>query len=167
MSEVDEAGFESVGGLVDVDAGEGSGELEAAGAGGAWIKEEDSVAMGNAGLVGMTADHSIDSGGFGLDGQVVDGVDEEEELTAEVDGFGHREFGAGSMCVDVAADGGDGGDLAEAVEDLGIANVAGVEEMVTAGKGGEDFGTEQTVSVGENADAHGLRVSCGTGNNAR
>ena len=84
----------------------------------------------------------------------VEGVDEVEEVAAELDSFGGGELGAGAVGVDVAADGGDGGDLAEGVEDVGVADVAGVEDVVDAAERGEGFGAEEAVGVGEDADEH-------------
>ncbi len=78
-------------------------------------------------------------------------MDEVEEVAAEFDGFGGGQLGAGAGDVDVAADGGDGGDAAEGVENLGFADVAGVQDVIDPDEGGEDFGAEEAVGVRENA----------------
>ena len=43
-------------------------------------------------------------------------------------------------------------------EDVGVADVAGVEDVVDAGEGGEEFGAEEAVGVGEDADEDGWVV---------
>ena len=109
----------------------------------------------------MAADDAGDSGG-GVQVQIVDGVDQVEETAGEFDSFGVGELGAGAVGVDVAADGGHGGDGAQGVEDGGIADVTGVEDVIDdtiwASQGGEDLGAEETVGVGEYAEEHGLQA---------
>jgi len=56
--------------------------------------------------------------------------------------------------VDVAADRGDGGNAGEFGENGGVAYVAGVEDVIDAGEGGKEFGAEEAVGVGEDADEH-------------
>lgn len=147
--DVDYTGVEGI--LRDFDERHGDGELEAAWAGAAGVEVEDSVVGCDRGLVGVAADDAGDSGGVWVDIQPVDGVDEVEETASEFDGFGFGKLGADAVDVDIAADRGDRGDLAEGVEDVGVANVAGVEDVVDTGEGGERFGAQQAVGVGDNA----------------
>jgi len=58
------------------------------------------------------------------------------------DYFGFGELGAGAGVIDVAADGGYGGDGFEFAQDGDFAYVAEVEDARDAGQGGEDFGAE-------------------------
>ncbi len=123
----------------------------------AWVQVEDAVAGLDAGLVGVAVDHDGDAGGFRLDVQVVQGVDHVEKLAVELHGFRGGESGAGAGVVDVAADCGHGRELAEGVEEGGVAQVTGVEDVVDATQGVESFGAEEAVGVGEDAYAHALR----------
>lgn len=158
LEEVVQGGFEGGGGL-GVDEGEGDGEGEAAGAGAARVEVEDAALPRDRRLVRVAADDGADAGGGGVEVEVVHGVHEVEEVAGELDGLGWREIGAGARGVDVATDGGDGRDLLKGAEDGDLADVAGVEDMVDAGEGGERLGTEEAVGVGEDADAHQARRS--------
>ena len=104
----------------------------------------------------MAAEDHGDAGGARVDVQPLDGVNEVDEMAGEFDGFGCGERGAGAVGVDVAADGGDGRDGAQGGEDDGVADVAGVEDVVHALDGGESFGAEERVGVGDGGDEHGL-----------
>ena len=155
--EVDDFGAEFVGG--DFEEAEGDGEVEAAGAAGAGVEVEDSFFGDVVGDVGVAVK---DGGEFGGGGVEVDGLEVVEEIEVAVfkeDDFGFGEFGAGAFAVDVAADGGDGGDGAQLVEDGDFADVAEVEDVVNAFKGGENLGAEEAVGVGDDADAHGVRIA--------
>ena len=89
---------------------EGYGEVEAAGAAGAGVEVEDSFFGDVVGDVGVAVK---DGGEFGGGGVEVDGFEVVEEVEVaffKEDDFGFGEFGARAFAVDVAADGGDGGD---------------------------------------------------------
>ena len=138
-----------------VQPGEGDGEREAAGTAASGIEIKDVVAVLDERLMGVAVDDDGDSGCTGVEVEVVDGVEHVDEAAVELDGFGCREIGAGAVEIDVAANGGDGSDRAESVKDVGVADVAGVEDVVGTGDGGEELGTEQAVGVGEDSDLHG------------
>ncbi len=78
------------------------------------------------------------------------------------DDFGFRQLGAGAFAIDVAADGGDGRDFGELVEDGDLAHVADVEDVVDAAECWGDFRAEEAVGVGDDAEDHGVRI-CGAG----
>lgn len=107
----------------------------------------------------MTAHHDGDVGGNWVEVEILEGVDEVEETSIEFDGLGGRKPSTGSMGVDVPADGSNGRESTQGFEDGRITDVAGVQDVVGAGKGNESFGSQQAVSVGENADAHSERAS--------
>jgi len=56
--------------------------------------------------------------------------------------------------IDVAANSSHWSDLAEAVEDARVVDIAGVQDMVDAGEFGDGFGTEEAVGVGDDANVH-------------
>ena len=90
--------------------GEGDGEIEAAGAATAWVEVEDSCANFDEWLVGVAGDDGGYSGGGRVQVEVGEGVDEVKETACELDGLGCGKLGAGAVDIDVAADGGYGGD---------------------------------------------------------
>ena len=154
---VDDFGTELFGS--DFEEAEGDGEFEAAGAAGARVEVEDSFFVDVVGDVGVAVKDGGELGGGGVEVDGLEVVEEIEVAVFEEDDFGFGEFGAGSFAVDVAADGGDGGDGAQLVEDGRLADVAQVEYVVYAAEGGENFGAEEAVGVGEDADAHGVRIA--------
>jgi hypothetical protein len=133
----------------------GHGEVESARPGTARIQVEDSVAFLDRRAMGVAADHDGDACGPGLDVQVVLGMHQIKEGAAQFHGVGLGEFCAEARSIDVAADGGEGRDLAKALQDRGIADVAGVEDVADTGQGGEGFGAEEAVGIGEDADGEG------------
>jgi hypothetical protein len=76
--------------------------------------------------------------------------------------FGLRQLTAGAFAVHVAADGGDGSDLAQILEDGSLAYVAEVEDALDAGESGDDFGTEETVGIADDADSHEVLREAGS-----
>jgi hypothetical protein len=64
------------------------------------------------------------------------------------------------VSVDIAADGGDWGESAERIEDGGVADISGVEDVVRGGECGECFRPQETVGVADDAENSGdfLRV---------
>ncbi len=139
----------------NVDERDRGGQAKALGAGAAGVEVEDAVAPLDRGLVRVAADHGGDAGGFRFEVEITDGVDEVKELPGQIDGFGGRELGAGPGGVDVAANGGDGADLAESVEDAGVADIARVEDVFSLRKRGEGLGAKEAVGVRDDADQHG------------
>ena len=86
------------------------GRLKRRGPGGAWVEVEDAVAVLDRGLVGMAVDHYGDAGGSGAEVEVFAGVEHVDEGAAEFEEFGGGKEGGGAVGVDIAADGGYGGD---------------------------------------------------------
>jgi hypothetical protein len=112
-----------------------------------------------------------DDGEFGGGGIEVEGFEVVEHIEVEAgvgrvldeNDFGFGKFGAGAFAVDVAADGGDGGDFGELVEDGDFSHVTDVQNAVDAAESGSDFRTEETVSVRDDAEEHGERISGASG----
>ena len=142
-------------------------EIEAAGAAGAGIEVENAVAAVEVGHVRVAEE---DGGKFSGGGVQVQGLEivEHVDIAAGDEGhFGLRQLAAGAFAVHVAADGGDGGDLAQILENGGLAHVAEVEDLLDAGEGGDDLWTEEAVGIADDADFHevlrgaGLMEGCG------
>ena len=102
----------------------------------------------------MAVDDDGHAGGLGANVEVFTGVDHVDQEAGKVEEFGGGKEGAGAVSVDVAADGGDGGDAGEGGQDFGVSYVAGVEDVVNAGQGGEELRAEEAMGVGEYADEH-------------
>ena len=66
--------------------------------------------MLDGGLVGVAGEDDANAGGLRVEVEVVDGVKDVDQAAGEFDGLGGGKEGAGAVGVDVAADGGDGGD---------------------------------------------------------
>ena len=139
------------------EAGDGAGKVEAGAAGVAGVQ----VADGGVGLVGrfvgvaeddevgFFAGEEVAEVGGGAGG--FDDVVEEEFAAGEVEDFGFAEGQAGVV---VAEDGSDGGDFFEGGDEGGLADVAGVEDVVHAAEKLGDAGIEVAVGVGDEADVH-------------
>jgi hypothetical protein len=93
-------------------------------------------------------------GGGGVEMQGGEVVEQVEVVAFKEDDFSFRELAAWAFAVGVATDGGDGGELAQFLEDGDFADVAEVEDGFDSGQGGSDFGTEQAVGVAQDADFH-------------
>jgi len=72
----------------------------------------------------------------------------------ELDDFGGWERGAWAVSVDIAADSGDGSDGAESVEEVVVADISRVQDVVDARQCPRGFWSEKTVCIGDDADEH-------------
>ena len=73
----------------------------------------------------------------------------------DFDDFGLCQFAAPRRFVDIAADGGQGRDGCKFLENLWIADVASVDDVLRPVQDFERFGTKPAVSVGDDADEDG------------
>ncbi len=112
--------------------------------------------MFDGGLVGMPTDDGGDACRARVKVDLGEVVQHVEAISGNPDDFCCRKLGAGACSVDVAADGGGGREGAEGFEDLDVADVSGMKNMIDAAQSDDGFGTEQAVGVRDNADAHGL-----------
>ena len=95
-------------------------------------------------MAGVAADVShIDANSFAVPGEI----------------FG--ELGADFGAIDVAEDAAGGFEGSQLIENFGRTEIARVPEFIAEGEVGEDGGIEETVGVGEEADAQGYMVACG------
>jgi hypothetical protein len=121
---------------------DGDWKLEAARAAGAGVEVEHAFFRDEIGDVGVAVE---DGGEFGGGGIEVEGFEVVQHVEVEAgvgrvfdeDDFGFGELGAGAFAVDVAADGGDGSDFGELIEDGDFSYVATVENAVDALEGGQ------------------------------
>jgi len=130
-------------------------QFESSRAGAAGVHVETLTAPFDAGFVGVTGDDELDTRiEIGRDiGDVVD-----EEGWPAVEGEGQEVgdvFGPRAVEIVVAAHGVDGGDFGQLGEDVRVADVAGVDDLVTALERGEGFGAEEVVGVGDQGGFHG------------
>ena len=105
-------------------------------------------------LVGVAADDDIDSGSNGIKIEFIQIVDEIEVLSGELDKIGCRQLRRASCAIDVAANRCDRRELAKSIENGRIADVTRVENMIAAAQRIQSFRPQQTVCVGDHADAH-------------
>jgi hypothetical protein len=142
-------------------AGEGDGEVEAAWAAAAGVEVEDAVAGCDGGLVGVAGEDEADACGVGVYVEVVDVVQDMDEAAGEFEGLGSREIRAGAVDVNVAADGGDWGDPGEGGEDVRVADVASVEDVVWCEllERVQEFLSQQGVCVRDGGDEHGFSLA--------
>ena len=82
--------------------------------------------------MGVVVEDDADACGVGVKVEVVEVVEHVDEAAAEFHGFGGGEVGAGAGGVDVSADGSGGCDAAELGEDVGVAYVTGVQDVIDA-----------------------------------
>ena len=97
--------------------------------------------------MGVAEDNRTDSGGVGMQIEVVDGMDQVEKTVAEFNDICIGKLCAFSCVVNVAAYGSDWGDSPKSAEDCEVADITGVENVVNTLKRCECFGTEQAVGV--------------------
>jgi hypothetical protein len=83
------------------------------------------------------------------------------------DDFGFGECGAGTIDIDIAADGGDGSNFGEFIEDGDLSYVATVKNAVDTAQCGQRLGPEQAVGIRDDSEFHVFRISCALGGRLR
>jgi hypothetical protein len=96
-------------------------------------------------------DHSNPSG-IGLEVQVRNGVQHVDEAAIEFDRLSGRKLRGGTVGVDVSADGSDRRDLSQRVKDPNVTDITCVQDVCCPAQSVESFGSQQAVSVGDDAD---------------
>ena len=105
----------------------------------------------------MAENDDVEVGGFGVQVERVPVVEDIEVYRSDLDYFGLGQVGCPGGCVHISANGMDGGDFGELIQDIWIADVAGMDDDLDALEGFEGFGAEEAVGVGEDADEMGRR----------
>ncbi len=144
--------------IVDVKKRKRDGKTKAAWPSTAWIEQKNSITGLDRGFVRVTTDDYGNLGSAWIDLEVLQGVNEVEEVSVELDGLSFGKCGAGPVGVDIAADGGKRSDCAKGLENSGIPDIAGMQDVVGLGQRCQCFGTKQAVRVREDADQHKTRV---------
>ena len=113
-------------------------------------------------LMRMAGDDGRNSGGSGIDVEVGDGVDEIEEVTCQLDQIGSGKFLTWAGGVNVPADRSHGSYTTQSIQDLNLANVSRVQDVIYVCEAGESFGTQEAVGIANDTDSHagfnGLRI---------
>ena len=148
--EIDE--LDLPGSFEQVESGDGDGEVEAFWAGTAGVDVEDSVLPVRFGLVRVAADDDVESGDFRIEVKLFKVVQDIDRDILKFDGCGERKGRRPRFGVHVAANGEDGCDGFELVEDGRVADVACVNDGSGAFERGESFGAEKTVGIGDDAE---------------
>lgn len=147
------SGFEiALGG--DSEEGYGNRKIEAARTAGARVEVEDAFTGVEIRRVGVAGENRGEAAGGWVEAQGFEVVEHVDVAAFGEGDLGLRQLGALPFPVDIAANGGDGRDLAQFFKDGEIAHVATVEDPVDAGEGGRNFGTEEAVCVADDADFH-------------
>ena len=107
-------------------------------------------------FVAVAEDHNADPGGNRIKVEIGASMDDVQKIAGKFDGLSGRKVGAGRRAIDIAANGGEWSELLQFGEDLGVADVARMNEMVDTAQSGERLGPEQAVCVGKDADGHEL-----------
>ncbi len=144
---------------VDVEKRKRYRQMKAAWPSTAWVEQEYPIAGLDRGFVGVAADHHGDLSGPWIDLEIFEGMNQIEEVSVEFNGVGRGQRCAGTTSVDVAANSSKGSEGAKVLQYSGVAYVAGVQDVVRSSQGSYCLGTKQAVSIGEDADQHGMRVN--------
>jgi hypothetical protein len=115
-----------------LDQANGDGELKAARAAGAGVEVEDAILCVVVRHVSMAVENDSEFGCGGIEVQGLEVVEYVEVAAFSEKDFGFGKFGAGAFAIDVAANGSDGRDFGELVEDGDFAHVAYVKDLIDA-----------------------------------
>lgn len=133
----------------------GYGQFEAARAGAAGIEVKDAAARLLPGDMAMARDHDLDSGCLWFQIELREIVQHEDGNAGDLDEFGFGQFAGPRRLVDIAADGGNGRDGRELIEDFGSANVSGVNDALRSAQRLQCLRPKQAVSVRDDANEGG------------
>jgi len=104
----------------------------------------------------MAADHGGESGSFGIEIQGLKIVKHVNEKPGKLCDSGFRQGLGPVLSIDVAANGCDWSDCLKRGKDLGAADIAGMDDVLTSAESIESLRTQQTVCVGDHAESgHG------------
>jgi len=109
--------------------------------------------------VAVPADHGAKSGRRGIKVDLIHVVYDVENRSFEFDHFGFGQRRGPGSGIDIAANRGDGRDGAKRVEDVGRADVAGMDDVSGAAQGIERLGAQETMCIGDQADGGHAQVS--------
>ncbi len=104
--------------------------------------------------MGVATDYDGDACGLRVNVEVVDGVQHVDKVLFKFDCFCRGECGARAVRVHVAANCCDGSNLRERCQDVWIANISGVQNVLGFGEGNVRFGAKQTMRIGDHTYQH-------------
>ena len=128
------------------------GQTESARAGAAGVEEEHAVANVRQRLMRVATDNAIDIRRSSL--QFANVVNKEEFLSGSFHGESSGKFARPGFDVDVPANGMDGSDLLQLVEDRRIADVSGMQNQFASAQCGHGLRAKEAVSVRDDPYMH-------------
>ena len=144
--------FDLPGSFEEVKEGHRDGQGEASRAGAAGVDVENSIVPVRFGLVSVAADDNVEAGDFRIEVKSFKVVQDVDRDILEFDNCGERKARGPGFAVNVAANGENGCDGLELVEDGRVADVACVNDSVGAFERGEGFRAEETVGIRDDAE---------------
>jgi hypothetical protein len=138
--------------LVELQARDGDRQAEALCTGAAGVNVQDAVMPVGFGLVSVAADDDVEAGGFRVEVELFKIVQDVDRDILEFDDCRERKGRGPGLGVHVPANGEDGRDGFELVEDGRAADVTCVNDGLRAFERGESFGAEETVGIGDDAE---------------
>ena len=102
----------------------------------------------------VAEDDGGDAGGVRMQVQIFARMQHVDQFSVELNGFGGGKIAAHSAVIDVPANCGQGRDGSQCIENVIAANVTGMQDVGATGKCMDGFWTQQSVSIGDDADAH-------------
>lgn len=89
-----------------------------------------------------------------MDVEIVERMQHVDQVSAEIYGFGGGEVGAWTVRVNVSANRGDRCHRSQLLQNVDIADIARVEDVVDGSQGIERFGAKKAVCIRDDADEH-------------
>jgi hypothetical protein len=132
----------------------GDGEFEAARAAGAGIEIEHTPAMSDVRLVRVAVENRRKPGRGGVEVQGLHIVQHVEVVALKQEDLCFGQTAAGPGAIDVAADGGDGRDGGERLEDFRIADIAKMKDAFDAVERRQDFRAKESVGIADDTQLH-------------
>src|SRR5579864_846831 len=108
-------------------------------------------------LMGVAADDCVEAGGLRIEIEILEVVEHIETEARSLDNCGQRKFPRPGLRVHIAPHGENRRDKLELRENFGCAHVSRVNDELHTKQGTLCFGTQQPVSIGNDADPHGGR----------
>lgn len=104
--------------------------------------------------MGVAKDYGCEAGGVRMKVQIIARMNQVNRFSLELNGFGGRQVATDSFVIDIAANRGEWRDGSQSFEDVVVANIASVQNVIAAGERLHGFRAQQSVSIGDDANAH-------------
>ena len=139
-------------GVADRQTGKGDRAIGAGRAGAARVQKEGCAASVDDGKVGVTEYDYISTDRFRIQVEVFEDMDHHDVDSADLQHLSRRQAPHSGSMIRVSSDGVNRGNLAQAIQDLGPTDVAGMEDEIDAGEGRQGLGPQEAVGVRDYAD---------------